>query len=999
MTQLKFGSAGIQAKEIDQSAPVQQAPVGVPAGVIGTSLKGPAFVPVTVGNIGDFYAKFGTTDGEKFGPLAMTEWMRNAKAGTYIRVLGTGDGKKRAADGSVNSAGFTVGEKQPDPDTQLLSSNQYANNGGVNGRLYFLGAFMSESLGSTVLSSAGLQKSAASAPIIRGVLMAASGVIISLATSSLPSLPTSTLIANPATSKGASLGDVTLLDGTTAKQEFCIYLNGHKGTDAQYPNVISASFDVTAPNYISNVLNTDPYKLQEAGYYLYGSYDIYPALATVTGSGLITPAFGAGAQGSGKEPAAFILSGSQAYNVGSATAPNYEAWTDRYSGAKTPWIISQRFGGKPTNLFRLHTVDDGAVVRAGFKVSVENIVKSTDLQNKFCSFDVVLRDWNDNDRAQLPLEAFRGVNLDPSSDRYIAKIIGDLNTYFDWDRTENSQAIVVDGNYANLSNLVRVEVSTEVEEMSVDPTAIPMGFRGIAHLMTSGSAPLAAFTPSALTSTSVLKSATEIPLPFRLDITQGVNSKKSADPQLYWGVQFEHKTSLTTPNASTMKDASIQTLSSFFPGHLTGVQPMSVWDNWDEPDTAANGIVDADRYNRNLFTLENIRVVTGSTGIADYTKWSNATYVRDGNITIDDVAKTRALTADDFTTANRKYLKFSCIMNGGFDGVNIFDRDEAILSDNAARGDMSDTQRGLINGPTVKAYTKAIDIMKNTTNVDIQLLAVPGIREPAITNAAINAVVDRFDALYIMDLEQKDNVDEHVTSTVQSVSVTNTINQFTNRLIDSSFVAAYFPDVVMLDPTTGTNVSVPPSVAVFGALAKNDAVGHPWFAPAGFTRGALDTVQETKVKLSKNNLDALYDAAINPLTAFPGTAVGGTNPTGGCVIWGQKTLLQSASALDRVNVRRLLITLRREIRDIAQQIIFEPNREATLAKFSGLVTPRVQRIQKLRGIDRFKVVIDSSTTTQADVENNTIRGKIYVQPTKSVEFVSLDFVVSNNIQE
>jgi phage tail sheath protein FI len=143
-------------------------------------------------------------------------------------------------------------------------------------------------------------------------------------------------------------------------------------------------------------------------------------------------------------------------------------------------------------------------------------------------------------------------------------------------------------------------------------------------------------------------------------------------------------------------------------------------------------------------------------------------------------------------------------------------------------------------------------------------------------------------------------------------------------------------------------------------------------------------------------MDALYDVSINPLVAFPGNATSGTNPKGGVLVWGQKTLQVAASSLDRVNVRRLLIELRRQVRDIAQIIIFEPNREATLAKFSAAVTPRLQRIQALAGLERFKVVIDSSTTTQLDVENNTLRGKIYVQPSKSIEYISLDFVVSNN---
>jgi phage tail sheath protein FI len=113
------------------------------------------------------------------------------------------------------------------------------------------------------------------------------------------------------------------------------------------------------------------------------------------------------------------------------------------------------------------------------------------------------------------------------------------------------------------------------------------------------------------------------------------------------------------------------------------------------------------------------------------------------------------------------------------------------------------------------------------------------------------------------------------------------------------------------------------------------------------------------------------------------------------VVWGQKTLLARQSSLDRVNVRRLLIEIRRQVKAVANRILFEPNREATLAKFSGAVQPILTRIQEQQGLDRFKVVIDTTTTTQADVENNTLRGKIFLQPTRVAEFISLDFVITN----
>ena len=171
------------------------------------------------------------------------------------------------------------------------------------------------------------------------------------------------------------------------------------------------------------------------------------------------------------------------------------------------------------------------------------------------------------------------------------------------------------------------------------------------------------------------------------------------------------------------------------------------------------------------------------------------------------------------------------------------------------------------------------------------------------------------------------------------------------------------------------------------SFGLNDSVAFPWYAPAGFTRGALKNVTETAVKLNRDNLDTLYEADINPITSFPQSQE--------VVVYGQKTLLAAQSALDRVNVRRLLIDIRRQVRRIGDTFLFEPNRESTLARFSAAVTPILTRIQQQQGLERFKVQIDTTTTTQADIENNTVRGKIFLQPVRSVEFISLDFVVTN----
>ena len=1015
MAQLKFGSAGVTTREIDLTGPTEAGPTGIPAGIVGTAVKGPAFVPLTYGTLNDFFAKFGQSDSKKFGPLAVSEWMRRATAVTYLRVLGVGDGKKKVSSGStagdVVNAGFTVGEQLPSSTDGSLSSNPYANSNGVLGRTYFLGCFMSESAGSSALSSAGLQGVGSvngilngSVPLVRGVLMAPSGVVLRLSASAVgldSSKPTSGLIGSDATAKGTSLGSLVLSSGGASKQEFTILLNGHKGTDTSYPNVLTASFDVTSANYISKVLNTDPYKIQEAGHYLAAHWDIHPSLAAVTGVGaVIAPPV------NGSERSAFLLTSSLGRDVGSSTVPNFEGFRDRFSNAKSPWIVSQKFGGSPVNLFKLHALDSGAGISNKFKVSIYNIVPSNDPINRYGSFSLALRSLTDTDIDPKILERWEGINLDPSSDRYIAKVLGDVNAYYDFDRDDAAQKLVIEGNYTLRSRYVRVEVSDDVTDMSIDPTALPLGFRGIAHLVTSGSAPLASLggvDSGSLSSGTGLRNAVEPPLPFRNHLNDGSGLQTQVNSKYYWGAKFEHITSVLEQNSSILQDKSFNSFTKHFPSHSTINMNVLAGDNSGVADTASNGILDADRFCNNLFTLENVQIVTGSNGtVTQNDDWQYASYARKGDIVTNEAAKTRAVVISDLSNSqNRKFLKFSFIMQGGFDGVNIFNQDENDINNAAVVADMNDANRGRSSGPNVSAYLKALEVMRNTTNVDIQLLAIPGIRAPIVTDEAIRATEERFDALYIMDIEQVDkNGDLIDIAKLIKPSVSETVTQHKARNLNTSFAAAYFPDVLMKDPSLPSNtVVVPPSVVVMGALALNDSLGYPWFAPAGLTRGDLPTTLETSIQLKDADLDSLYDEDINPIYAPSSTTKGGLGPKGGVVVWGQKTMLQTSSALDRINVRRLLIDIRRQVRDIAQTIIFEPNREATLARFTAAVTPRLQRIQALAGLERFRVIIDSSTTTQADVENNTVRGKIFLQPTKTVEFVSLDFVVANNLQQ
>ena len=787
---------------------------------------------------------------------------------------------------------------------------------------------------------------------------------------------------------GSHLGNVSTADG---KQEFVMILNGHKPS-AAYPSALTASFDPQSSNYFPNVFNTDPQAIQTAGHYLHVHYDVFSSYATpaATSNPYLTT------QGQAGTDIAFLLPTKKARNTGEPDRPNAESFSDRFRAAVSPTFISQKFGGINQPLFRIHSLDDGAGGNSVYKLTIENLRRSQSDKNRYGTFDLLVRKFDDNDREPVVLERYSSLNLDPNSERFISRIIGDQRLFYDFDKRAGGQKLTLSGKFANNSNYIRVEVEADVEAGITDPTALPFGFRGPQKLNIDNDKSLHSPVPvnsagdALLDSTNVAaNSMVAPPLPLRRSLAVGITPKKRVVSALNWGIQFEADDFHTEPNKNSKLVSSARSWSAYFP-------------DFDQDSlslvSARKGSAEADVYNNNKFTLENIQVVTAASGNPDSAEWAAASYRRDGvlDLSIKDVdgndagLRTRFLnTQGDLDLGSvRRYLKYNVHVAGGFDGVEIFDKEKATLSDVAVMREVTDSEKqGGKDGATAATYMRAIDVLAERSDVDIQLLAIPGIRQSLVTDRAIDAVEERFDAMYIMDAIVYDTENTVVTGSMQKVSVTNTVSRFNNRVLDTSFAAAYFPDVILSDPSTGQNIQVPPSVPVLGAFSLNDQLAHPWFAPAGFTRGAMANVAETQVKLNRDNLDSLYDVDINPITSFPHTE--------GVVVFGQKTLLRTQSSLDRVNVRRLLIELRRRVRRVANSFIFEPNREATLARFSARVNPILRQIQQQQGVDRFLVKIDTTTTTQTDVENNTLRGKIFLQPTRSVEFISLDFVITN----
>jgi hypothetical protein len=270
-------------------------------------------------------------------------------------------------------------------------------------------------------------------------------------------------------------------------------------------------------------------------------------------------------------------------------------------------------------------------------------------------------------------------------------------------------------------------------------------------------------------------------------------------------------------------------------------------------------------------------------------------------------------------------------------------------------------------------YNNMISLLRNSDAYQYNVLFTPGllnnIHTTQITNAITN-VTSRGDSLYVMDL------------TSYNSTVTDAITQAQTR--DTSYAATYWPWVQIADPGTGKFVFVPASTLIPGVYAFNDKASAPWFAPAGINRGGLGTVIQAQYKLTQANKDALYSNNVNPLA---------TLPKQGVVVFGQKTLQKAASALDRVNVRRLLIELKGYVKQIADTIVFEQNTGVTRNNFIARVTPYLETIQQKQGLYAFKVVMDDSNNGPAVVDQNQLIGQIYIQPTRTAEFISLDFIL------
>lgn len=1032
MAETTYRSPGFFETEIDLSAPTQEQVTATPAGVVGPSPIGPAFVPTTITSLAQYKERFvGNSTERNNSYFSAQEFFRNGRALTFVRTLGAGanatlgDASTTKTQGTVKGAGFVIkGSAVTVPtDSRTQGAVQFlvAKHDVATDVANSFPTFIDNNSFSTTPAGGG------TANIVRGVILTATGSRVQI------------LSHNQNYSPANAADDAASIQGTTAADNyntFKIVISssaGNFGSADGYSSVkvFTASLDPANPAYISNILNTAPDLFQEKQHLLYLDFAVENNLAAVSSA----------------TDSVAILSGSLNTSANSGdTSLNFKdafgRFDSRYKTARTTKFISQPFGGKEYGLFNFETLSDGASVNTDYKISIANLRRSTDPRNPYGTFTVLVRSFNDTDGSPQIFEQYTNCTLNPDDSNYVGRLIGDRKVTYNFDATNPlDRNFVTTGQFANVSTRVRIVMDAAVASKEVPAESLPFGFGGIPTIkLTSGltdtdlpgySNRLSGVLAGAAAS---LTSSITPPVPMRFKVTDGATAAASSAPftgsagasefangNYYWGIKqdlfpttAQVSTAVLQSNYGTTLNPLITTLTRF-----SGIELL---------DVVTTGS-SADNINNNKFSLSKVALFNAKAGrtalqaaFTDLTgtleqHMVNAVYIRNASPsatdnTISDRSISGRLTFGSLALIpsasifNRfsPYMKFTNVFYGGFDGLNILDSDMAAMNDKSTSAEsggkaIASPNIGLnisannfaagTSNALVSAYRTATKIITDAGSSRANIITVPGIRDPLVTDYASSRARGYARGIYLMDIPTYTDTGVRIFDTTLP-DVTYTVRQFGARNINNNYVATYFPDASIFDEsvttTSGKRVRVPASVVALGALAQNDARTYPWYAPAGFNRTALSNVTNLAVRLSSADRDTLYESRINPITSFPGL---------GFVIFGQKTLQIARSALDRVNVRRLMIELARQVTAIGLQYVFEPNTPQTRTRFVNQLIPQLATVQSQSGIDSFRVIMDESNNTQRDIEANVLNGTIIVVPTKAVEFIAIDFIITN----
>ena len=736
---------------------------------------------------------------------------------------------------------------------------------------------------------------------------------------------------------------------------------------------IEFNFDRTSPNYIRNKFSTNPQLVNSdmtiaadrKTYWLGETFERH--LKThVTSTA-------AGDQYAALLPLQKGTDATATGNWGYRRAASIEA--------KSGWLIAQDQGlfsaynaANKQKLFRFCCLHAGEEVQKSIMLGIEELKMPTNASvYNYATFTVKVMDMNG-----LALEKYSGCNLDPNSPNFIARRIGDM--YMEWNEADRRYRSY--GNHPNVSDYVRIEMYDETADLKgLAPVGFfgpgrPKGFGAVlgdpeikaldlssdftgSFSKGNGSVPVGASSEAVGLGDSEAAKFIWPSIPLRLNGSDGYSSNPY---KVYWGIR---------PKI----DANSSKHDEDYVDYVRGLPTEFSANNWAPSGDFEHSFV---------FSLDDVRV-NESTNVLSWASGSRAS----------QLSYTGGGSGGSGAEKNIQDLfdlgvkQFALPLFGGFDGLDITEKEPFR---NAAIGStLSETTNHL-------QYTlnKALDAVADEEVVPANLIAIPGIKQPLITSKMIRIAESRKDVLAVIDLENDyTSVYESTESASSRLgSVTSAITSLKNRTIDSSYACAFYPAVQIQDNlNNGERVWVPSSVAAVGAMAQSQARSELWFAPAGFNRGGLGNlggrsgprVIQARQRLDSSERDKLYEVNINPIATFPNEGV---------VIFGQKTLQQTPSALDRINVRRLMIFLKAEISKVARSILFDNNVPSTWARFTSQAEPILASVKSRFGLTDYRLVLDSSTTTADLIDRNIMYAKVFLKPARAIEYIAIDFVIT-----
>ena len=969
----RFVSPGVFVNEVDNSQ-LPASPAGIGPVVIGRAEKGPALRPTTVDSFSEFVQVFGTPSpgnaagdvwrrgswnetAPTYGVYAAQAYLRNSSPLTYIRLLGS---------------------QAPASDIEV-AAGEAGWDGGTNGKAWALVVFEPKNLdGNPTTATGSLEGSLAAIWYTTD-----SATTLQLSGAIATQIPSAPGICVWSSGKPVTGSNVVVADSGTP-YEFKLLMHNPGGEVGTGTLTTSFNFDIDSSRYIRKIFNTTPARTNaalvetESNYFLGETFDRHlranvPATAGATYASIVE-----------------IDPTSTGFTMGD----NYRV---PVQAAETPFIlgcdlserglVSNTFSPEQLPaLFKVVALDQpGDWSNRNLKVSIQDITISTNETNPYGTFSLVVRSLSDSDNVVRVVESFTGLDLNPDSLNYIARKIGDR--YNTWDATE--RRYVEYGDYPNVSKYVRVSVNEEI--VGDNASLLPFGFRGLLKYdddsNITGSTGIDGGAPGADTTQSNWLSGSAISLTGRPDVTVG-----------QWGISAN----VYTTGSMFIVSGSMLTASVFYPapefrisasaGNLSnntdayfGLQTTrtaggTVFDH-SSIDTLRprGGMVDGmfggpdgGATERSMyFTLDDI---SGSAGI-----WLSGSHAAGTSLTNFDGAVSGVLDAG--------FDRFTVPMYGGFDGVNIRELDP--FANRNVSGTPSDANNYVFN-----SIRQSIDSISDPEVVEMNLAAIPGLTQPGLTNNLINVCEDRADALAIIDLEGGYSARAEGKVSVRNNTLTglnSTITSLRQRALNTSYGCCFYPWLRARDTINGASVWLPPSVAALGTFSSSQKKTQVWFAPAGFNRGGLTEgaagipITDVAHKLTRKNRDDLYTANINPIAKFPAE---------GIVIFGQKTLMVTPSALDRINVRRLMIFVKKRVSQAAATLLFDPNVQTTWNRFISAVTPILSDIKTNFGLSDFKLILDETTTTPELLDRNIMYARIFLKPTRAIEYIAIDFNIT-----